>query len=156
MRSPRAAEKRRIGMEMRPKVRWPFQTVEAMMALLVRDPRLSRAPAGKPQRMILEATRVDGVERRSKIKLHISNEIRKNRAGGTRSSSSPSSALCPTFLFAPEVAKTRHERRMRLPFLPFGALRRKEIPGCPGERERSPLAKTTICGKHRIRADSFF
>src|SRR5262245_42073875 len=41
MRSPRAAEKRRTGIEIRPKVTWPFQTVEAMM-LLARNLKLSR------------------------------------------------------------------------------------------------------------------
>jgi hypothetical protein len=34
MRSPRAAADMRIGMEINPKVRWPFQTVVAIGTLL--------------------------------------------------------------------------------------------------------------------------
>src|SRR6516162_3552072 len=65
MRSPRAAENRRIGIEIRPKVRWPFQTVVAMMALL-----------GEPELAVSgEATRLVGMGSGSKIKLFSSNEI---------------------------------------------------------------------------------
>src|SRR5215475_15638362 len=36
--SPRAAENRRIGIEIKPKVRWPFQTVVAIRQLLLVSP----------------------------------------------------------------------------------------------------------------------
>jgi len=38
MRSPRAAADIRMGMEINPKVRWPFQTVVAMSTLLQKQP----------------------------------------------------------------------------------------------------------------------
>src|SRR5262245_9201096 len=66
MRSPRAAEKRRIGIEIRPNVMWPFQTVEAMTCSLDVG-RARNCP--EPISVVVEASG-------SKIKLTISNEIR--------------------------------------------------------------------------------
>jgi len=40
MRSPRAAADIRMGMEINPKVRWPFQTVVAMSTLFKNSLRL--------------------------------------------------------------------------------------------------------------------
>src|SRR5438445_1122486 len=59
MRSPRAAADMRMGMEINPNVRWPFQTVVAMWTLLQQQAgtvhelfKISRAPRQESRRIL--------------------------------------------------------------------------------------------------------